>query len=119
MYHSSNFKGIIDTVKYEYAIGEDDYCINLTPDGIYNSCGTYYWGDLSSIQYNFDDAKITELKEFRINTFGQCDTTSITKTCLIIEKEETEEFIKRKQSKITEVIKYYITEQQYELADSI
>ena len=115
----ANFKGTLDTVKFEYTIGEDDYCIVSIPDGLYNACNVYYWRDYASIQYIFDNIKKSEIQEFRIFSFEQCDTSSSITPCLIIEEEKNEEFINRKKNMVTESIKYYITEQQYLLADSI
>lgn len=118
-----NFSGIIDTAKFEYVpSGEDNYCKVLTPNSSYPECENgfgSFWGGFSLSQYRFDDVKITELKELKLSSFESCDTSSVTTACLIIEKDSKEEFVNRKNSNITEVIKYYITEQQYALADSI
>lgn len=118
-----NFSGILDTGKYEYVTsGDGGYCNVLTSNNSYvGDCWTgnsYYWGRASLLQFNFDDLKITDTVPVYYLNFKDCDTSSVISPCFIIEQEEKEEWVK-KSIEVVEKITYYITNQQYLLADSI
>lgn len=117
---SANFSGIIDTAIIEYRGGEDDYCENvLRPDKGCDSQSYNLWGEITLNQVVFDSVKISDLTNYLEVSFAECDTVSLSEACVFISYSKEVINSDKKRADITEKTTYYITEQQYLLADSI
>ena len=117
----SNFSGVVDTIIIEFRDGEDDYCRTIYKEEG-NNCENVSinsWGAWTSNQFVFNAELMTEINDYTTTSFADCDTSGLIKACVIISYSRDFNTLNNKRADITEKTTYYITEQQYELADSI